>query len=214
MTPTTMSGASVPAADRPLTSGEDWIEWHGGENPVPGERVDVKYRGSEHEGHVTVDADVRDWSHDRDHPSSDIIAYRLSRPAARDEGVERALVDAQQCGVGFIVDGHRVAPERVTVCRGGIEGEDLAGKLKAIRDKFLMATPDKDHTDYAVMTRCIAALASPPVSEREREMEGALVALLDTSGARPDKGYHAIKYGDAVEKAEALLTAQSAGEGK
>ena len=37
-------------------------------------------------------------------------------------------------------------------------GEDLAGKLKAIRDKFLFPTPDKDHTDYAVMTRCIAAL--------------------------------------------------------
>lgn len=37
-------------------------------------------------------------------------------------------------------------------------GDDLAGKLKAIRDKFLMPTPDKEHTDYAVMTRCIAAL--------------------------------------------------------
>ncbi|GEM_PF-2957667 len=38
--------------------------------------------------------------------------------------------------------------------------EDLAGKLKAIRDKFLIPTPDKDYTDYAIMTRCIDALAT------------------------------------------------------
>ncbi len=38
----------------------------------------------------------------------------------------------------------------------------LADQLKAIRDKFLIPTPDKDHTDYAVMTRCIEALGSSP----------------------------------------------------
>lgn len=43
--------------------------------------------------------------------------------------------------------------------------EDLAGKLKAIRDKFLMPTPDKDFTDYAVMTRCIDALSAAPAPE-------------------------------------------------
>ena len=44
-------------------------------------------------------------------------------------------------------------PARVTV-----EREDLAGKLTAIRDRFLIPTPDKDFTDYAVITRCINAL--------------------------------------------------------
>ena len=39
-------------------------------------------------------------------------------------------------------------------------GEDLSGKLRAIRDKFLIPTPDKDHTDYAVLTRCIDALSA------------------------------------------------------
>lgn len=43
--------------------------------------------------------------------------------------------------------------------------EDLAGKLKSIRDKFLMPTPDKDFTDYAVMTRCIDALSAAPAPE-------------------------------------------------
>jgi hypothetical protein len=39
------------------------------------------------------------------------------------------------------------------------DGEDLAGELKRIRDKFLYPTPDKDHTDYAILTRCIDALS-------------------------------------------------------
>ncbi|GEM_PF-3163603 len=43
--------------------------------------------------------------------------------------------------------------------------EDLAGKLKAIRDKFLMPTPDKDFTDYAIMTRCVEALSAAPAPE-------------------------------------------------
>jgi len=43
--------------------------------------------------------------------------------------------------------------------------EDLAGKLHSIRDKFLIPTPDKDYTDYAIMTRCIAALTAAPVRE-------------------------------------------------
>ncbi|WP_426041311.1 hypothetical protein [Brevundimonas sp. TWP2-3-4b1] len=37
--------------------------------------------------------------------------------------------------------------------------ENLAAELTRIRDRFLMATPDKDHTDYAIITRCIAALS-------------------------------------------------------
>lgn len=48
--------------------------------------------------------------------------------------------------------------------------EDLAGKLKAIRDKFLMPTPDKEFTDYAVMTRCIEALAAAPKVEQEPDV--------------------------------------------
>lgn len=43
--------------------------------------------------------------------------------------------------------------------------EDLAGKLKAIRDKFLMPTPDKDFTDYAIMTRCVERLSAAPAPE-------------------------------------------------
>lgn len=38
-----------------------------------------------------------------------------------------------------------------------------------------------------------------------RDARDALRAILDTSGARPDKGYHAIEYTAAVKAAEALL---------
>lgn len=53
----------------------------------------------------------------------------------------------------------------MTTPRVTVPVEDLAGKLKAIRDKFLMPTPDKDFTDYAVMTRCIDALSAAPAPE-------------------------------------------------
>lgn len=55
--------------------------------------------------------------------------------------------------------------------------EDLAGKLKAIRDKFLMPTPDKDFTDYAVMTRCIARLSAAPAPEGGAVSTGAQAVI-------------------------------------
>lgn len=53
----------------------------------------------------------------------------------------------------------------MTTPRVTVPVEDLAGKLKAIRDKFLMPTPDKDFTDYAIMTRCVEALSAAPAPE-------------------------------------------------
>lgn len=265
--PTTMSGASVPAADRPLTAGDvhllregdvlrcinpntiahvrgreyvfdkrtqnasgsgndivlkgdllstwsgiftfvrrpaastgdDWTEWHGGENPVPGQRADVKYRGSEHEGHITVDADARDWSHDRDHPSSDIISYRLSRPAASDEGVEPVAYRWMWPGT----------------------------------NQWHYADYNL-HPDAETVQPLYAALASPPVSERERELEGAVARFLavndefDRRASLGMAGYIPALAGvkeksaadlrtegqQAVSDMRRLLTAQPAGEGK
>lgn len=54
---------------------EAWTVWHGGENPVPGKRVDVKYR----DGVVAIDAfsDCVGWDRALLGYGSDIIAYRV-----------------------------------------------------------------------------------------------------------------------------------------
>lgn len=69
----------------------------------------------------------------------------------------------------------------------------------------------KTHNDVLnerdFIVRRLAALSpeAPPVSERERELERALEGLLNTSGARPSKGYNSMKYSEAVTRAENLL---------
>lgn len=64
--------------------------------------------------------------------------------------------------------------------------EDLAGKLTAIRDKFLLPTPDKDFTDYAIITRCIAALRPQPSGETRELLERATAIADDVErGKRP-----------------------------
>ena len=54
----------------------EWIEWKGGECPVPGETVSVKFRGSDF-GTRPGTADFFDWSHDGTKINGDIIAYRV-----------------------------------------------------------------------------------------------------------------------------------------
>ena len=83
--------------------------------------------------------------------------------------------------------------------------DDLAGKLKAIRDKFLMPTPDKDFTDYAIMTRCIEALTAAPVREEggavdgpeDDELPGDFLARVGMDGALWADGFRkmALKLG-------------------
>ena len=109
------------------------------------------------------------------------------------------------------------------------EGEWAVSKSDAIRAVDACGgtySPDEERSGYAdghreALTAALSvlsalpALASPPVSERERELKGALEGLLNTSGARPSKGYNSMKYSEAVTRAEnLLLTAQPAGEGK
>jgi hypothetical protein len=60
-----------------MTNNTPWIEWNGGECPVPpGTRVDLRFRnGAELESYPQDTAEVFYWRHD-DH-FSDIVAYRV-----------------------------------------------------------------------------------------------------------------------------------------
>lgn len=64
--------------------GGEWIEWHGGENPVPGKRVVVRFRDG-FIPHQSSLSEEWDWSHNSPKRrlakgSDDIIAYRLAQP--------------------------------------------------------------------------------------------------------------------------------------
>lgn len=67
---------SVPT---PESDADGWIEWHGGENPVPGRYVDMRFRlGDWASGQSDSHPFVRRWSWSPDKRSSrDIIAYRI-----------------------------------------------------------------------------------------------------------------------------------------
>lgn len=55
----------------------DWIEWNGGECPLP-RRVEVRYRGGyEQMRAVENSLDNTDWLHLPSDPEGDIIAYRV-----------------------------------------------------------------------------------------------------------------------------------------
>lgn len=52
---------------------DGWIEHDGGPNPVPGQRVDVRWR----DGEVSTDEPSRDWCWKPTDGDDTIIAYRI-----------------------------------------------------------------------------------------------------------------------------------------
>ena len=56
---------------------DGWIEHDGGPNPVPGQRVDVRWR----DGEVSTDEPSRDWCWKPTDGDDTIIAYRIAGSA-------------------------------------------------------------------------------------------------------------------------------------
>lgn len=54
--------------------GSEWIVWNGGENPVPGQRVEAIFRGFTYV--YELDSEDFDWTHQPDDPTVDIVLYR------------------------------------------------------------------------------------------------------------------------------------------
>ena len=118
------------------------MPWSGGENPVPGQRVEVRLRnGRQYEDYLS-----EGWAADKTGPE-DYWKH------GNDPYLQQLEIIA-----------FRLAPTAPVEASGS---EDLARKLTAIRDKFLMPTPDKDFTDYAIITRCIEALRPQRGETRE-----------------------------------------------
>lgn len=174
--PTTMSGASVPAADRPLTAGDVPLlregdvlrvvvaaarneEWDGVKQPAIGEEVVfIKPSGSGGVSNCIVTS------------FDPTFGYRpgrftfVRRPAASDEGVGVRpggwLI--READGGWLWTGHRIAATAAMT-----EGHEVVS---------------------------LAAIAPPPVSERERELEGALRLASDLHAAYEQLIYGLPKY--------------------
>ena len=92
-----------------LPPGAEWIEWHGGDNPVPGavvdyllceERMNREHATTQHKSHLLS------WEHEG--CFSDIVAYRVVTPAptstSRDElfsELVRTLTDVRVGGLTY-----------------------------------------------------------------------------------------------------------------
>ena len=150
-----------------VTAESDWIEWHGGENPVPGAMVEVKLRmddgGPRHE--PTASSDRYRWNHLKtdDHASNaDIIAYRVVSPAPvtdlwKDLSLSRiertkahrmqfgsdlktaiAAVDEEEARQGIVAKARPTPSEVVAGAR------DLLPMLDDYFDRHIGATPEED----------------------------------------------------------------------
>lgn len=63
---------------------EGWMTWSGGENPVPGQMVNLRWLGLAGDDHASWLSDQQDWPHVGS--GHDIIAFRLTTPS--DQGEE------------------------------------------------------------------------------------------------------------------------------
>lgn len=114
------------------------------------------------------------------------------------EAPELALEDAMRFGVGFIVDGQRVSPARVTVCRGeeapAATGADIRAQVVKLLDELIAHIvaigPDKPNLNTPMSRRVwrevfadlITALRAQP---QAREDYSSLIAA--RCSALPDK---------------------------
>jgi len=73
-----------------------WVEWKGGENPVPGQRVRFRMRGFAKPSESEDLSDRLAWNHPRSCPAAHIIAYRLVTPAS-----DGGALPAQEPVVGW-----------------------------------------------------------------------------------------------------------------
>ena len=85
-----------------LPPGEGWIEWQGGENPVPGAVVECVFRDEPN----SMPSDDLVWLHEG--RAGDIVAYRVDTPAptstSRDELFDelvRTLQDVRGAGLSY-----------------------------------------------------------------------------------------------------------------
>lgn len=176
---------TTPQGAEPREDG--WIEWTGGENPVPGARVDVRCRN----GMVMEDCGDVSWSHPAfaeqlgsGPPSQgDIIAYRVVSPApdapTNGGGGDQKLIDdlrhvysqmtpsglerMDSDGAAFVIERaiRALQPQPTQQGGAGALNPIWPNAVKAMLDRFDRAKGKGGYptaNEREAMRRCLAAL--------------------------------------------------------
>jgi|GEM_PF-3734469 len=134
------------------TPAADWIEWTGGENPVPGGKVNLRWLGTQSDDVATWDADLQCW--EKQGAAFDIIAYRVVSPtpasAANSEAANHDCLAKRREGEPMFIllgrdpDAHNIvrmwAERRLKA--GGDHGHCQQGLDTAERMKAYAADPE------------------------------------------------------------------------
>lgn len=209
---------------------DGWMPWSGGENPVPGQKVEIRWRTDRSEpGAQIFLSDELGW---RD-PT--IIAFRLAPTAPVEASGSERGEDALEAlnwienvfpgqgdtnDQGVTVRGWQRLDQACATIRTALFRPQPSGETRELvartmlRDAFIAGrvvstatTGSQDQRDaeaYAA-ERDLSSLSTTP-ARAEAQDEGALSVLdrlLNYSGARGS--FDAMKHGDAVKDAEELL---------
>ena len=171
---------------------DGWMPWAGGENPVPGQMVEVKIRwrnGEPSEGEVLSDRMA--WAHRRKGhgEGGDIIAFRLSRPASEQP--------VEAIGAGREEGGSFLLMKRGLYYRPNAQGytgiKDYAGRYTAEEaadrsDPVAGVTAIAETEAPEFSPKCYDDQARAHLSKKLAEAEAKIAALAPASPARTPMG--------------------------
>ena len=195
---------------------DGWMPWSGGENPVPGQMVEVKLRwrnGEPSEGEVLSDRMA--WAHRRKGhgEGGDIIAFRLSRPAS-EQPVE--AIGAGREEVARIIDPQAwgaFADEQIAY----VEKHNLVHSEKWFGTQHLVRRSETLRQADAILALSPAPPARTPMGGEVEALREALERIADaavTDEVRED--YRGRKYpfrscdpAETVDVARQALAASS-----
>lgn len=166
-----------------LAASEGWMDWHGGKCPVDSDAiVEVKYRNTNPRQYNNDRAGDFDWAHAGS--SSDIIAYRLHKPAANSRANDdRMEQDLNEC-IGQDVDvpewnGDGLPPVGVECEFKCATGEWVAVEITAIaRNGVCFVERGKNGENYVSSSIEFRPLRT----EADKKRQVAAQALCDSCG--------------------------------
>jgi hypothetical protein len=184
---------------------DGWIAWSGGENPVPGVRIDVKLgNGSVHENCTS-----REW--DWKEKTLPVIAYRphapVSRPAG--EGEREALIEYLGQELSGAYDCKRVWSAWSYGTMGEDDFDPVADRIEDIADAIISllspAAPDAGGGDDELIARSLRTIHAYDAVRYLRDALSATTARLTGYDWNTDPDGITRQQGDAFAAADKVF---------